>query len=893
MRSRTDEAPTHAVSTGAGDRHARPLQARRARRAEARVGVEADPMRAMTAALSEAFTQLRSSERGLTDREVRDRLAALGLNEVVPPQRANLVRDVLARFANPLIAILAFASVVSLSLGDLVNASIILVMIALSIALETFQTRRSQAAAERLRGRVAPEATALRDGHFIRVPQRELVPGDVVRLAAGALVPADCRLVTARDLHVQQAALTGEPLPAEKEATAGPAGDVRDPAGMPHAVFLGTSVVSGVATALVVATGARTQFGDIARALARRGPRTEFEVGMFDFGAFILKTVVFLVLFVFVIAAAGHRPVLEALLFALALAVGLTPEFLPMITTVTLGEGALRMAKQRVIVKNLAAIQNLGSIDVLCCDKTGTLTEGRMTLERHVDPFGAADERPLRLASINSFFESGIDYGFDDAVLDRAGIDPLDAAVLRHEHPDLRGWRKLDELPFDFERRRISILAEKDGASLLVTKGAPEGLLAQATSCETGGARRPLDAELRARCEATFRELSTHGYRVLAVAYKEITDVAPLRAGDEAGLTLAGFLAFVDAPLLGAARVLEALAAEGVRVKIVSGDNELVVRHIADRVGIAPGQILLGAEVDRLGDAALGKVAEETRLFARVSPAHKSRIIRALRARGHVVGYLGDGINDAPSLHGADVGISVAGAVDVARDAAEVILLERDLGVLLAGILEGRRAFGNVMKYVLMGTSSNFGNMVSMAGAFVVLPFLPMLPTQILLNNFLYDLAQITIPTDNVDPGFLKKPRRWDIGLIRRFMVVLGPVSSLYDILTFYALLHLFHASPALFHTGWFVESLVTQTLVLFVIRTAARPWDSRPSRPLVLTALAVVITALVLPWTPLATPLGFVALPPGFFLFLVVVSVTYLAFVEGVKRRLFARFLE
>lgn len=847
---------------------------------------------ALSLALPDAFVRLGGSPRGLDTTEARARLAGLGPNELVSRERSSLVVDVLRRFTNPLVAILAAASVLSLFVGDVVNAIIILTMITLSIALEVFQTRRSMHAVELLRSQVAPAATALRDGRFVAVPRRELVPGDLVRLVAGDLVPADCRLVEAKDLHVQQAALTGESLPVEKEAAAGPITSEANPADMPHAVFLGTSVVSGVATALVVATGARTQFGDIARGLARRRPRTEFEQGTFEFGAFILKTVVFLVLFVLAVSAVAHRSALEVLLFALALAVGLTPEFLPMITTVTLASGAVRMARQHVIVKDLAAIQNLGSIDVLCCDKTGTLTQGRMSLERHVDPLGAEDPHPLHLASINSFFESGVDDPFDDAVLDRARVDPLDAAVLRHEHPNLRGYRKVDEVPLDFERRRVSVVVEKDGGRLLITKGAPESVLAISTRYEAGGQTRVLDADARARCEATYRDLSTRGYRVLAVAHRGVTGAGAFRKEDEVEVTLAGFLAFVDPPQAGVAAVLDALGAEGVRVKIVTGDNELVARHVAESVGIDAGRILLGAELEHLSDTALGTLAEQVHLFARVAPAQKNRIITALRVRGHVVGYIGDGINDAPSLHSADVGISVAGAVDVARDAADVILLERDLGVLLAAILEGRRAFGNVMKYVLMGTSSNFGNMFSMAGAFVFLPFLPLLPTQILLNNFLYDLAQITIPTDHVDASFMRKPRRWDIRLIRRFMIVLGPISSLYDFFTFYVLLHLFHAAPALFHTGWFVESLATQTLVLFVIRTAARPWASRPSWPLVFTACGVVVVALALPWTPLAPLLGFTALPPRFFLFLALVTATYLALVEVVKRRLFARFI-
>lgn len=839
--------------------------------------------------LAELLERLETSPRGLTGEEARRRLARFGPNEPAAARREAAVVQVLRRFANPLVSILLLASLASAALGNLTNAAVVVVIVALSVAVESAQTRRSHRAAERLRAQVAPTATTLRDAVFREIPRRELVPGDVLRLTAGDLVPADARLLAAKDLHVHQAALTGEPLPAEKIPDPGPSA-ARSPVEMSQAVFLGSSVVSGTATAVVFATGAETAFGGITRVLAARPPPTEFERGMAQFGAFILRLVLFLVLLVVAFTAALRRDPLDSLLFAVALAVGLTPEFLPMITTVTLAQGAVRLARERVIVTNLSAIQSFGSIDVLCSDKTGTLTTGEMELVAHVDPLGAPAERPFLLAYLNSAFESGVDNPVDAAVLRRSAVSPLDAAVLRHEHPDIDGFHKLDELPFDFERRRVSVVAEREGERLLVTKGAPESVLAIATSYEVGGEVRPLDDGARARCEATFHELGRQGYRVLAVAHRGVPARPAYGRDDETDLTLAGLLAFADPPLPDAAEIVGALREEGVDVKILTGDSELVAAHVCQQVGLDAGEIVLGGAIDRLDDAALSHLAERTRVFARVSPAQKNRVLRALKARGHVVGYIGDGINDAPSLHTADVGISVAGAVDVARDAAQVVLLDHRLDVLRSGILEGRKAFGNVMKYLLMGTSSNFGNMFSMAGASVLLPFLPMLPAQILLNNFLYDLAQITIPTDSVDASFVRKPRRWNIAMIRRFMMVIGPISSAYDFLTFYALLRVFHAPAPLFRTGWFVESLATQTLVIFVIRTMGSSFKSSPSRALTATTLGVVAAALVLPYSPLAPLLGFVPLPPGFFLFLTGATLTYLGIVEAVKRALMRR---
>jgi Mg2+-importing ATPase len=825
---------------------------------------------------------------GLTTAEAQRRLVQHGPNAIGERRGTAGVIGLTRLFSSPLVIILLLAAIVSFALGERLSAMIIATLVLLSITLDFFQTSRSQRAAERLRASVAPQASVLRDGAWVGLPRQQIVPGDVIRLAAGDLVPADARLLTAQHLHVQEAALTGESLPAEKAVTEGAQEGLPDPSQKSgtsprNTVLLGTSVVSGSATAIVVATGRATALGAIAERLIESPPQTEFERGRQQFSYLIMRTVIALVLVVFLISAALRHDPLSSLLFALALAVGLTPEFLPMITTVTLGQGALRMARRKVIVKHLEAIENLGSIDVLCSDKTGTLTSGAMTLDRALSPLGLPAPGVLALARVNSAFESGI-------------ASPLDAAVLAAA-PDSgvgerASYRKIDEIPFDFERRRLSVIVAPTGGDqrMLITKGAPENVLACCQGYEHEGRYLALDEPSRSRCVETFQRLSAEGYRVLAVASRAVTEDGPYNAAAEHDLTFVGFLTFSDRPLPDARATLEALRRDGVVVKMLTGDNDLVARHVGEAVGLTTTRIVTGAELERMTDAALSAVVEQVDVFARVSPAQKHRIILALKRRRHVVGFLGDGINDAPSLRAADVGISVAGAVDVAREAAAIILLERDLGILHDAILEGRRAFGNVMKYLLMGTSSNFGNMFSMAAASLVLPFLPMLPTQILLNNFLYDLAQITIPTDKVDRDYLRRPRRWDIGLIRDFMLFIGPLSSLYDGLTFVVLLRFFRADEALFHTGWFVESLATQTLVLFVIRTTGNPLRSRPSAPLVATVILITALAVVLPFLPIAGILGFVPLPLSYFPFLCGVITTYLLLVELVKRRLFRR---
>jgi Mg2+-importing ATPase len=826
--------------------------------------------------VAELLVTLGSSADGLSAAVAAERLSAVGANTLRPQHEQNLLLQFLGRFKNPLVLLLLAASAVSAATGDVASFVIILVVVVLSVALDFFQEHRAGQAAERLRQSVAVRATVLRGGAETEVPVADLVPGDVVLLSAGDLVPADGRVLEARDGFVNQSLLTGEPYPVEKHPGTSTAGDDAL-AEAENAVFMGTSVLSGTARVLLCRTGSRTALGGIGESLASRPPATAFESGTRSFGLLILRLALLMVLFVILVNTWRHRPLLESFLFAVALAVGLTPELLPMIVSVTLARGALRMADRHVIVKRLTSILDLGSMNVLCTDKTGTLTEAKIRLEKHLDASGRSSDRVLLLAYLNSRFETGLK-------------SPLDEAILAHGEIDVAGWTKIDEVPFDFERRRVSVLlAPPAGAceSTLVIKGALEDVLRLSSRYEGDGPAdlRPLDDAVRADLSTRFAELCGAGFRVLGIAWKaEAADCRHIVVGDEVDLVFAGFAAFEDPPKASAAQAISDLARAGVTVKVVTGDNELVTQHVCAELGLPILGVLTGSEIQKMDDPALAVRAAEVNLFCRVTPALKNRVILALKHRGHVVGYLGDGINDAPSLHSADVGISVEGGVDVAKAAADLILLEQDLAVLKNGVLEGRRTFGNIMKYILMATSSNFGNMFSMAGAALILPFLPMLPVQILLNNFLYDLSELPIPMDTVDPDYVLTPHRWDLDTIRRFMLVIGPVSSAFDFLTFFVLLRVFHAGEALFHTGWFVESLATQVLVIFVIRTRHGPFRSRPSRLLIGTSLAVVAAAVLLPWTPLGVRLGFVPLPGTFFLVLAGMVALYLALVQVAK---------
>ena len=843
----------------------------------------------------QALQALNTSEQGLSNSEAKQRLEIFGPNKSVITHKKSLIVESLLRSFNALLGILIFAAITSAFLGNVINAAIIVLIIGLSILLDYFQNYRSLKAVEHLRSQVATLVRILRDKHWMNGASKELVPGDIIYLSAGDLIPADCLLLTAKDLHIQQAMLTGESLPVEKEVFLNglPTKNIVNIIEVKNVVFAGSSVVSGTATAVVVTTGPNTEFGQIAKSLSIRPPPTEFESGMVRFGLFITKMVMFLILFVFIISIYFKRNLLDSLLFSIALAVGLTPEFLPMITMITLTTGAIRMARKKVIVKNLASIQNLGSIDILCSDKTGTLTTGKMVLERYLDIDGKTKEKLLLLAYLNSLFQSGVENPIDTAILQKTNINPLDLAILKHEHPTVQPYCKVDEIPFDTERRRSSVVVSKNGDHLLISKGAPEQIFKICTYYEQEGQSILIDDAIHHKALSFFQSLSNQGYRTLAIAFKKLTPQPTYHAKDETGLTLAGFLVFTDPLLPDASKVIHSAKQLGVKVKILTGDNELVAQHICEKVGIKPHRILLGTELEAMSNQALGKLAEDTLLFARVSPNQKQRIIVALQSRGHIIGFIGDGINDAPSLHTADVGISVADAVDVAKEASNIILLDHNLKVLLNGILEGRKAFGNVMKYLLMGTSSNFGNMFSMAGAILFLPFLPMLPAQILLNNLLYDMAQIAIPTDYVDSHLIRKPRHWDINIIRHFMFYIGPISSIFDFLTFYVMLTFFSANKALFQTGWFIESLITQILVIFIIRTPGNPFKNRPSLPLVFTICIMIAIGVSLPFSPLSNFFGFVPLSFHYLLFLGIITLVYLLLVQIIKQKLMYQWIK
>ncbi|MBI4740594.1 MAG: magnesium-translocating P-type ATPase [Betaproteobacteria bacterium] len=814
---------------------------------------------------------------GLSGIEAKARAARFGSNRFREGQEKPLLLQYLGRFKNPLVLILLAASTVSALTGEITSFVIIACIVLLSVTLDFVQEYRANAAAEKLRQSVSVRAKLLRDGKPLAVAVLDVVPGDIVLLAAGDLIPADGIVLEANDFFVKQALLTGESYPVEKRPGVPPntATELQD-AG--NAVFMGTSVISGSARMLVVKTGAHTAIGDIADSVSRPSEPTSFEAGARRFGMLIMRLTVLMVMFVLLVNTFFHKPWLESFLFAVALAVGLTPELLPMVVSVTLSRGALRMAKKHMIVKRLAAIQELGSMDVLCTDKTGTLTEAKIRLERHVDAQGRPSERVLELAYFNSFFETGLK-------------SPLDEAILAHRHIDIGAWKKIDEVPFDFGRRRVSVLIDNGETRWLVVKGAADEIVGLCARYEAAGADRqlPLDDAALNAVRDQYHALEEDGFRVLGIAWRQAPPDHPHAVvGDESGLVLAGFAAFLDPPKASAASALAALDRVGVAIKIVTGDSDRVTRHVCAQLKIPVKGLLTGHEIAQIDDHALQAGVEAANLFCRVNPAQKERVIRALKARGHVVGYLGDGINDAPSLHAADVGLSVDSAVDVAREAADMILLQHDLHVLHAGVLEGRRTFGNIMKYILMGTSSNFGNMFSMAGAALFLPFLPMLPTQILLNNILYDLSEIPIPLDKVDAGEIRNPRVLDIDFVRNFMLVIGPISSLFDFLTFYIMLVVLHADEKLFQTGWFVESLCTQVLVIFIIRTRGNPLKSHPHPILMATSLGIVGLAALLPFTPLGVHFGFVPPPVTFYFILGVMVLVYLFVVELAKQRFY-----
>jgi len=792
---------------------------------------------------AEVLAELGSAAEGLDPAVAERRLAETGLNLVAHEARASMLRELAGRAKNPLNALLLTLAGMSWFLGDARAASVIAGMVVLSIGLAFIQEHRSNNAAAALRAMVRNTATVRRGGLAVEIPLEKVVP-------------ADLRLLHAKDLFINQAALTGEGMPVEKSES-GNGG--RDPFAQPDICFMGSNVVCGAAVGVVVHTGPKSYFGQLARDVVGLKAETSFDRGIARFTWLMMRFMAVMVPTVFVVNGVSKGDWLQALLFALAVAVGLTPEMLPMIVTVNLAKGALAMSRRKVIVKRLNAIQNFGAMNVLCTDKTGTLTQDRIILKKHLDIAGEESRRVLEFAYLNSFFQSGLKNLLDHAVLDHVEL---------REHLDLdAALDKVDEIPFDFTRRRMSVVVRRGGKHQLICKGAVEEMFQVCTRYELNGEIGELDAGHFAAAQAETRALNADGFRVVAVAYRDF-DAPPAVYGvsDEAGLTLLGYVAFLDPPKDSAGPAIAALERAGVAVKIVTGDNDVVTAKICREVGIDPERMLLGAQIEAMSDEQFAAAVEGISVFAKVSPAQKARVIDALHRRGNVVGFLGDGINDGPALKAADVGISVDTAVDIAKESADIILLEKSLTVLGEGVLEGRRIFGNIIKYIKMGASSNFGNMFSVLGPSIFLPFLPMAPIQVLTNNLLYDFSQTTIPTDRVDEDYLLKPRKWDISNLTWFMLCLGPISSIYDYVTFYVMIRVFGAwdNPALFQTGWFVESILTQTLIIHIIRTARIPFiESRASWPLIATTIVICAIAVWLPFSPIAGALGFVALPP------------------------------
>jgi Mg2+-importing ATPase len=823
--------------------------------------------------------------------EPESRLRKYGTNEIGRAKRRSAAMRLLDGIRNPLVLLLLALGSISYLTGDLRSMVVILVMVVLGVVLRFFQEMRADNAAEKLQAMVTNTATVVRDGKDAELPMKLLVPGDIVRLTAGDMVPADLRVLSSKDLFLNQAALTGESMPVEKTAGKAPE-TVQNPLELPDICFMGSNVESGSATAVVLRTGALTYFGAVAVHLAAPRQATGFDKGIDKFTWLMIRFIAVMVPAVFLINGLARHDWLDAFLFALAVAVGLTPEMLPMIVTVNLSKGALAMSRKKVIVKRLNSIQNFGAMDVLCTDKTGTLTQGKIVLEKYLDVDGQASDKVLHFGYLNSFHHTGLKNLMDKAILD-------------HEEPkDLveadKKFRKIDEIPFDFVRRRLSVVVQDDsGVHTLICKGAVDEVLGQCTRVQVADQAIQVLPENDAKRRKLADDLNAQGFRVIALAYKEMpgsTDAPTYSVKDESDLVLLGFMAFLDPPKDTAQDALKRLGDLHVDVKVLTGDNEIVTSYICAKVGIPVDHLLLGPDIEAMDDAKLAESVGSTRVFARLAPSHKERIIRALQSKGHVAGFLGDGINDAPALKAADVGISVDGAVDIAKESSDIILLENSLLVLEQGVLEGRRVFGNIVKYIKMAASSNFGNMFSVVGASAFLPFLPMLPIQILTTNLLYDFSQTAIPTDNVDPEWTAVPRQWDIGKILKFILVLGPISSIFDYATFFAMLYMFHwqGSPVLFHTGWFVESLFTQTLIIHVIRTDKIPFlQSRASWPLIFGSVAVVVLGVWLTVSPFAGSLGFVALPPRFWIFLCVTMVAYAALAQAVKSWFVRRFGE
>ena len=825
------------------------------------------------------FARMQCAPEGLSEEDAAARLVEAGPNVVAAGHHRSWPWRLLTATRNPLVILLTVLATISFATGDVRAGSVMTLMVSIGVLLRFVQETRADAAAEKLKAMINVTAAVVRGGTEEEIPLQQLVPGDVVELSAGDMIPADVRLIAANDLFITQGALTGESLPVEKHSARETRTGIA-PLELANLCFLGTSVESGAATAVVLATGAQTYFGSMAGSMVDQPAQTSFDKGVQQFTWLMIRFILIMVPLVFFINGFTKHNWREAFFFSIAVAVGLTPEMLPMIVSVCLSKGALAMSKKKVIVKQLNAIQNFGGMDVLCTDKTGTLTMDQVILERHCDVMQKEDDDVLRDAYLIAHFQTGLK-------------NVLDRAVLSHRethHEVIAGFTKVDEIPFDFVRRMMSVVVETPNKDhQLLTKGAPEAIFPCCTFFELDGKVSAMEPQLVGKLMEQYQHLSADGFRVLAVAYKHLAADEFISREDECDLILKGYVAFLDPPKDSAGKAICALQQHGVTVKVLTGDNDLVTRKVCREVGLKADDILLGSRVETMTDEELAQAAENTHVFARLSPAHKQRIIRALQSKGHVVGFMGDGINDAPALHVADVGISVDSAVDIAKAAAAVILLEKDLMVLDDGVIEGRKVFVNILKYVRMGASSNFGNMFSVLGASAFLPFVPMAPIQVLTNNLLYDFSQVPIPTDTVGAEQTAKPRPWHIGDIKRFVLCIGPISSIFDYTTFFVMLYVFGcwdpARASLFQTGWFVESLITQTLIVHVIRTNKIPFlQGRASWQLTMTTVAIMAVAAWLPYSPLAPALGFAALPRLYWPILFATLLCYVVLTQAVK---------
>jgi Mg2+-importing ATPase len=818
--------------------------------------------------------QLGASTTGLSTSEAKRRIRIYGPNRIRATKRTDTLTLFLAQFKSPLILILLGAVILSFFLGEPVDASIIIAIILLSSVLGFWQEKRAADAVKSLLAIVKIEVRVLRDRVEIDIPADEVVPGDICVLNAGDIIPGDAAILDSKDLFVDEACLTGESFPAEKQVglVAGETPLMK----RSNSLFMGTHVVSGNARALLILTGASTEFGKVSERVRLAPEETQFEHGVRRFGYLLTEVTLILVIVIFGITVYLQRPVIDSFLFALAIAVGIIPELLPAIISINLAVGAVHMARRKVIVKQLASIENLGSMNVLCADKTGTLTEGIVKLQEAVDAKGNPSEKALFYAYLNSFYETGF-------------TNPIDEAIRTHRQFDLTGYQKIDEVPYDFVRKRLSILVAKNGAHLMITKGAVSNVLDLCSSVELPSGCHEM-AEMRQGIERQFTALGNDGFRTLGLAYKRLGEVSKIGKQHEVGMTFLALLVFFDPPKAGVVEALIDLKQLGIALKVITGDNVHVATSVTRAVlGYEP-RVLTGADLRYLSNEALLSRAPAIDVFAEIEPSQKERIILALRKSGNTVGFLGDGINDASALHSADVGISVNSAVDVAKEAATIVLLEKDLRVLASGVREGRKTFANTLKYIYMTTSANFGNMFSMAGAALFLPFLPLLPKQILLNNFLTDFPAMAISTDSVDPELVEKPRPWDINFIRNFMIVFGVVSSVFDFLTFAALVFILKATPEQFRTGWFVESVMTEVLIIIVMRTWKPFYKSAPSRPLLIAMVLVLFITLALPYSPLKGILGFTPLPFSSLMLLGLITAIYAAASELTKRYFFVR---